>query len=244
LGSVAPRLYIIGMYESPATSIYGLQEVHMIKEEILKTGVVKWFDIPKGWGFITPDDGSKDVFVQASNVSTDGWRWLGKGEPVTFSIMPMQDRLYTQAVDVVPTGERPWDLYEEGVKFLRLRAEAMAKEKAEREAARLAELKKAEEDAAAYDAAYKAAEAYFIKLKKKYTIAAVLLPFATGGLVLALVEATLAIFPSIDRYLLTILAQLGLAAMLFSAIFSLIILANKDRLERECWEIASKRFDV
>ena len=50
------------------------------------TGVVKWFDVAKGFGFITPDDGSKDVFVHFSAIQNDGYKSLDEGQKVSFTI--------------------------------------------------------------------------------------------------------------------------------------------------------------
>jgi Cold shock proteins len=51
-----------------------------------KTGQVKWFNESKGFGFISPADGSKDVFVHFSAISGDGFKTLAEGQQVEFSI--------------------------------------------------------------------------------------------------------------------------------------------------------------
>jgi CspA family cold shock protein len=50
----------------------------------MPTGVVKWFNDEKGYGFITPDDGSKDLFVHQSAISGEGFRSLTEGAKVEF----------------------------------------------------------------------------------------------------------------------------------------------------------------
>lgn len=51
-----------------------------------KTGVVKWFNPTKGFGFITPDDGGLDVFVHQSEIQLPGFRSLAQGEPVEYQL--------------------------------------------------------------------------------------------------------------------------------------------------------------
>ena len=50
------------------------------------TGLVKWFNSDKGFGFISPADGSKDVFVHFSAIQSNNFRTLEEGQQVEFSI--------------------------------------------------------------------------------------------------------------------------------------------------------------
>jgi CspA family cold shock protein len=50
----------------------------------MSTGTVKWFSTEKGFGFITPDDGSRDLFVHQTGIAGDGFRSLTEGSKVTF----------------------------------------------------------------------------------------------------------------------------------------------------------------
>ena len=52
----------------------------------MATGTVKWFNESKGFGFITPEDGSKDVFVHFSAIASEGFRTLAEGQQVTFDV--------------------------------------------------------------------------------------------------------------------------------------------------------------
>jgi CspA family cold shock protein len=50
----------------------------------MATGTVKWFNDDKGYGFIAPDAGGKDVFVHHSAIARDGFRSLSEGDKVSY----------------------------------------------------------------------------------------------------------------------------------------------------------------
>jgi CspA family cold shock protein len=54
----------------------------------MPTGTVKWFSDEKGFGFITPDDGSQDVFVHHSSIDGDGYKSLDEGSKVSYETEP------------------------------------------------------------------------------------------------------------------------------------------------------------
>jgi CspA family cold shock protein len=58
-----------------------------IKEtDIMSTGTVKWFNDAKGFGFITPDDGSKDLFVHFSSIQAGGFKTLKENDKVQYDV--------------------------------------------------------------------------------------------------------------------------------------------------------------
>lgn len=52
----------------------------------MSSGTVKWFNAEKGYGFITPDDGGKDLFVHHSEIQTTGYATLNDGQRVEFEV--------------------------------------------------------------------------------------------------------------------------------------------------------------
>jgi len=52
----------------------------------MATGKVKWFDSSKGFGFIAPDDGSKDVFAHHTSIQGDGYKSLQENQAVTYDV--------------------------------------------------------------------------------------------------------------------------------------------------------------
>ena len=66
----------------------------------MSTGIVKWFNDTKGYGFIVPDDGGKDVFVHFGDIIMDGHKTLKDGQHVQFSIRNTEDGR-TAAAEVI-----------------------------------------------------------------------------------------------------------------------------------------------
>jgi CspA family cold shock protein len=68
----------------------------------MATGTVKWFNNAKGYGFITPDGESKDVFVHHSQISGEGYKSLNEGQKVEFEVREGQKG--PEATNVTPVG--------------------------------------------------------------------------------------------------------------------------------------------
>ena len=66
----------------------------------MATGTVKWFSSEKGFGFITPEDGSADVFVHFSAITGEGYKELAEGQKVEFDVT--QGQKGPQASNVKP----------------------------------------------------------------------------------------------------------------------------------------------
>jgi len=60
----------------------------LFEERYMPSGTVKWFNTVKGFGFIQPDDGSKDVFVHVSAVDAAGLSGLREGQKVEYELVP------------------------------------------------------------------------------------------------------------------------------------------------------------
>jgi CspA family cold shock protein len=72
----------------------------IIQEENMSTGTVKWFNDAKGFGFITPEDGSKDLFVHFSAIQGGGFKTLKENDKVQFDVT--QGPKGAQATNVRP----------------------------------------------------------------------------------------------------------------------------------------------
>lgn len=68
----------------------------------MATGTVKWFNDAKGYGFIAPDDGSKDLFCHHTSIVSEGFRSLAEGQKVEFEVE--QGQKGAQAANVRPLG--------------------------------------------------------------------------------------------------------------------------------------------
>ena len=66
----------------------------------MATGTVKWFNDTKGYGFIAPDEGGKDVFVHHTNIAGSGFKSLTEGSKVSFE--QREGTKGIEAYDVVP----------------------------------------------------------------------------------------------------------------------------------------------
>jgi CspA family cold shock protein len=65
----------------------------------MATGTVKWFDGAKGYGFITPDEGGKDLFVHFSNIAGEGFKSLNENARVEYE--PREGQKGPEATNVV-----------------------------------------------------------------------------------------------------------------------------------------------
>ena len=68
----------------------------------MATGTVKWFSNEKGYGFITPEDGGKDLFVHFSNIGGEGYKSLNEGAKVEYE--SREGSKGPEAINVIPIG--------------------------------------------------------------------------------------------------------------------------------------------
>ena len=66
----------------------------------VKTGTVKWFNASKGYGFIAPSDGDKDLFVHMSEIQMEGFKTLTEGQSVDYN-EGQSDKVHS-ATNVIP----------------------------------------------------------------------------------------------------------------------------------------------
>ena len=64
-------------------------------------GVVKWFNDDKGFGFLTPNEGGKDVFVHFRSIATEGFKSLNEGQQVQFTVEQGQKGLQAANVNAI-----------------------------------------------------------------------------------------------------------------------------------------------
>jgi len=62
----------------------------------MPSGIVKWFNNAKGYGFVTPDSGDEDIFVHFSAIEMDGYKTLKEGQAVEFDIEQGPKGLHAQ----------------------------------------------------------------------------------------------------------------------------------------------------
>ena len=87
------------------TFCFSMEDVQQAQQK--SAGTVKWFNVTKGYGFITPESGGEDLFVHQSAIQCDGFRSLREGEAVEF-LVEMSDDGRAKAIQVTgPNGAQP-----------------------------------------------------------------------------------------------------------------------------------------
>ena len=66
----------------------------------MSTGVVKWFNNTKGYGFVTPDDGDADIFVHFSSIQMEGFKTLKEGQRVEFEVTEGPKGLHATSIQM------------------------------------------------------------------------------------------------------------------------------------------------
>ena len=71
--------------------VWRAESTLLLGNKTMTTGTVKWFNSAKGFGFIEPEDGSKDAFVHISAVERAGLTSLNEGQKVSYELQPGRD---------------------------------------------------------------------------------------------------------------------------------------------------------
>jgi CspA family cold shock protein len=121
----------------------------------MPTGIVKWFNGRKGYGFIEPEDGGNDVFVHVTALKDSGIKFLNEGDKVSYELTENRGRMAAGNLSLdgessSDSDEAPSDEVEEAAEEEAAEEEAAEEEAAEEEAA---EEEAAEEEAAEEEAA-------------------------------------------------------------------------------------------
>jgi CspA family cold shock protein len=67
----------------------------------MTTGTVKWFNSKKGYGFIQPDDGSKDIFVHISAIEAAGLRYLKEEQKISFDAVENKGKISAENISIL-----------------------------------------------------------------------------------------------------------------------------------------------
>ncbi len=71
--------------------VWGAEPTLLLEDMTMTTGTVKFFNMDRGYGFIEPEDGSKDAFVHISAIERAGLSSLSEGQKVSYEVQPGRD---------------------------------------------------------------------------------------------------------------------------------------------------------